>query len=168
MKLIEYISATIGTPGLITLLVCLLGAPLAYYFTVKANKRRIVHEAFKEFEKAFTLALHHLNDKRQTSYVTVHNEFSNHEKAMFAFEHFLDGEQKSRFKTKWVEYKKKCNDIDQYGYSIYIGEEGGPPTMGILEHIKDRQGNLIEIEPDKIHKREVQHLINKLLEIAKN
>jgi len=41
--------------------------------------------------------------------------------------------------------------------------------MGILEHIKDRrQGNLIEIEPDKVHKRELRHLINELLEIAKH
>lgn len=169
MKYIEYISSAFGTPGLIALLVCLLGAPLAYYFTVKANRRKIAHEAFKEFEKTFTLALHHLNDTRQTSYVIVHDEFPNHEKAMLAFEHILDGERKSRFKIKWAEYKIKCKKIEQYGYSICLGEEGGPPTMGILEHIKDRrQGNLIEIEPDKVHKRKLCRLINELFEIAKH
>ena len=168
MKYIKYISSVFGTPILIALIVCLLTALLTYYFAVKANKKNIRHEAFKKFEKTFTPALHHLYDTSQTSYVIVHDEFPNHEKAMLSFEHFLDGKHKSKFKIKWAKYKTKCKDIEQYGYSICLGEEGGPPTMGILEHIRDCQGNLIEIEPDKVFKRELSHLINELLEIAKH
>lgn len=168
MKYLDAISSAFGATGLIALLVCLIGASLAYYFTVKANKRKFIHEAFKEFEKTFTPALHLLDDPKQTSYVIVHDKFPKHEAAMLVFEHILEGESKDRFKAKWTEYKNKCEEIRQYGYSIYLGEECGPPSMGLLEHIQDRRGNLIEIEQDKTYKQELRGLIDELLNIAKH
>ena len=87
---------------------------------------------------------------------------------MLNLEHVLEGSCKDRFKAKWTEYLNNCEEIRQYGYNIYLGEDGGPPTMGILGHIKDRQGNLIEIEPDKVLKRKLRHLINELIEITKH
>lgn len=40
--------------------------------------------------------------------------------------------------------------------------------MGIIESIRDHQGNFIEIEPDKAYKKELKRLINELIEIAKH
>jgi hypothetical protein len=40
--------------------------------------------------------------------------------------------------------------------------------LGILEHIKNRQGNLIEIEQDKVYKEKLKKMINELLEIPKH
>ncbi len=85
---------------------------------------------------------------------------------MLDFEHILEGSWRDRFKAKWTEYLNKCGKIRQYGYNIYLGENGGPPTMGILEHIQDRQGNLIEIEPDKANKQELKRIIKELIDIA--
>ncbi|MCK4295148.1 MAG: hypothetical protein KAX28_00655 [Candidatus Marinimicrobia bacterium] len=169
MKDLENIANFIGTHGLITLLVFFIGAPLAYYFNIKANKRKLAHEAFKEFEKTFTPALHLLDDPKQTSYIIVANEFPKNETAMLAFEHILRGtKSEDRFKAKWTEYKNKGEEIRQYGYSIYLGEKAGPPSIGILEHIQDREGNFIEIEPDRAYKEKLKKLINELLEIAKH
>ena len=87
---------------------------------------------------------------------------------MLDFEHNLEGICKDRFKAKWTKYLNKCEKIRQYGYNICPGEKGGPPTIGILEHIRDRQNNLIEIEPDRAYKEKLKKLINELLEIAKH
>jgi len=88
---------------------------------------------------------------------------------MLVFEHILRGtKSEDGFKAKWIEYKNKCEEIRQYGYSINLGEKAGPPTKGILEHIRDRQGNLIAIEPDRAYKEKLKKLINELLEIAKH
>jgi len=168
MKYLETIANFIVKPVLIALLVCLIGALLTYYFNIKANKRKIAYNAFKEYEKIFTPTLHLLDDPKHTSYIIVADEFPKHEAAMLKFEHILRGtESKDKFKAKWNEYKNKCEEIRQYGYSIYLGEEAGPPPIGILEHIRDRQGNLIEIEPDSAYKEKLKKLINELLEIAK-
>jgi hypothetical protein len=88
---------------------------------------------------------------------------------MLAFEHKLRGtKREGRFKEKWFEYKTKCEAIRQYGYSIYLGDEAGPPSIGILEHIRDSQGNLIEIEPNRTHKEKLKKMINELLKIARH
>lgn len=87
---------------------------------------------------------------------------------MLDFEHVLEGSCKDRFKVKWTEYLNKCEEIRQYGYNICLGEDGGPPTIGIVEHIQDRQGNLIEIEPDKANKQELKRIVKELIEIAKH
>ena len=167
MSLLININSYFGVSGLLTILGFLIG--FLYWLDKRRDpQRKLSHDAFKSFEQTFTHALHLLNDQRQTSYIVVHDEFPNHEKAMLNFEHFLDKKRKIRFKAKWTEYKNKCKEIEQYGYSICLGEEGGPPTMGILEHIKDRQNNLIEIEPDKMFKRDLHHLISELFRIAKH
>ena len=176
MKYLETITNFIGPHGLIALLVCFIGASLAYYFNMKANKTKLAHQAFNKLAKIFIPTLHLLDDPKQTSYIIVADEFPKHEAAMVDFElehilkHILRGTKSGEdgVRAKWIEYKNKCEEIRQYGYSIYLGEEGGPPTMGILEHIKDRQNNLIEIEPDKMFKRDIHHLISELLKIAKH
>lgn len=87
---------------------------------------------------------------------------------MLNFEHILRGNKtEAKFKARWTEYKNKCEEVRLHGYSIYLGEEQGPPPIGILESIRDRQGNLIEIEPDKEYKQELRNLINELLKIAR-
>ena len=167
MTYLETIANFIGTPGLITLLVCFIGAPLAYYINIKVNKAKLAYQAFNEFKKIFTPTLHLLDDPKQTSYIIVADEFPEHEAAMLAFEHILRGtKSEDGFKAKWVEYKKECEEIRQYGYSIYLGEEAGPPPIGILEHIQDSQGNLIEIEPDRAYKEKLIKVINELVESA--
>lgn len=168
MKYLETIANFIGTPGLIALLVCFIGPPIAYYFNIKVNKTKLVHQNFNEFEKIFTPTLHLLDDPKQTSYIIVDDEFPKHEAAMLDFEHNLEGICKDRFKAKWTKYLNKCEKIRQYGYNICPVEKGGPPTIGILEHIRDRQNNLIEIEPDRAYKEKLKKLINELLEIAKH
>ena len=169
MKYLETIVNFSGTQGIKTLLVCLFGTFVAYYFNLKANKTKLVNQAFNEFEKIFTPTLHFFDDTKQTSYIIVADEFPKHEAAMLAFEHILRGtKREGRFKVKWIEYKNKCEEIRQYGYSIYLGDEAGPPSIGILEHIRDRQGNLIEIEPDRTHKEKLKKMINELLKIARH
>nr|MBC8361622.1 hypothetical protein [Candidatus Desulfatibia profunda] len=153
--------------GLLTILGLLLG--FLYWLDKRRDpKRKLSHDAFKSFEQTFTPALHLLDDPKQTSYVIVADELPKHEDAILAFEHILRGtKSEARFKTKCTEYINKCEEIRQYGYNICLGEDGGPPTIGILEHIQDRQGNLREIELDRAYKEKLKELINELLEIAK-
>jgi len=168
MSFLIAINSYFGISGLLTILGLLLG--FFYWLDKRRNPQRILsHGAFKSFEQTFTPALHLLDDPKQTSYVIVADELPKHEDAVLTFEHILRGtKNEARFKTKWTEYINKCAEIRQYGYNICLGEDGGPPTIGILEHIKDRQGNLIEIEPDKTYKEIIKKMINELLEIAKH
>ncbi len=151
MNFLIAINSYFGVPGLLTILGLLLG--FLYWLDRRRDpQRKLSHDAFKSFEQTFTPALHLLDDPKQTSYVIVADELSKHGDAVLTFEHILRGtKSEARFKTKWTEYINKCEEIKQYGYNICLGEDGGPPTIGILEHIKDRQGHLIEIEPDKAY-----------------
>jgi hypothetical protein len=161
------INSYFGAAGLLTIIGLLLG--FLYWLDKRREpQRKLSHDAFKSFEQTFTPALHLLDDPRQTSYVIIADEIPKHKAAMLDFEHVLEGSCKDRFKAKWTEYLNKCEEIRQYGYNICLGEDGGSPTIGILEHIKDRQGNLIEIEPDKANKQELKRIVKELIEIAKH
>ncbi len=168
MSFLIGINSYFGVSGLLTILGLLLG--FLYWLDKRRDpQRKLSHDAFKYFEQTFTPALHLLDDPKQTSYVILADELPKHEDAFLAFEHILKGtKSEARFKTKWTEYIDKCEKIRQYGYNICLGEDGGPPTIGILEHIQDRQGNLIEIKPDKAYKEKLKKMINELLEIAKH
>lgn len=168
IKLLIEINSYFGVPGLLTIISLLLGS--LYWLDKRRDpQRKLSHDTFNSFKQTFTTALHLLDDPQQTSYITIADEFPKHEAAMLAFEHILSGKKtENRFKTKWTQYKNKYEEIKQYGYSIYLGEKSGPPPMGIIESIRDHQGNLIEIEPDKAYKQELKRLINELIEIAKH
>jgi hypothetical protein len=161
------INSYFGISGLLTIIGLLLGF-LYWLDKRKDPQRKLSHDAFKSFEQTFSPALYLLDDPRQTSYVIIVDELPKHEAAMLAFKHILEGKRKDRFMAKWTEYIDKCEKIRKYGYNICLGEDAGPPTIGILEHIKDHQGNLTEIETDNANKQELKNIIKELIQIAKN
>jgi len=160
------VNSYFGVAGLLTVVGLLLG--FLYWIDKRRDpQRKLSHDSFKFFEQAFSAALYLLDDPRQTSYVIIADEFPKHEAAMLAFKHVLEGNRKDRFMAKWTEYANTCEKIRKYGYDICLGEDGGPPTLGILEHIKDRQGNLTEIEVDNANKQELNQIIKEVIGIAK-
>lgn len=141
--------------GGFTLLGGLIGAWLNHYFAERRNKTERYNTAYDEFSKAFTPALHRLDNPEERTDDIIREEFPRHKDAFFSFEHIIRGTKSEiRFKEKWKEYDAKRERIYKYVWS-------GAPSSDFPELLESdgyRAKDFNQI---------LKKLIEELLEIAK-
>ncbi len=140
-----------------------VGAVAGYFFRLciedkiirKRDRDNRYALAYNAFSKAFTPALHLLDDPNQMTHDIIREECPQHEAAIFDFEHMVSGTKNEvRFKEKWSEYKNKCERIKKYTWS-------DPPITDFPDLIES-DGVTV-----KDFNKELKQLINELLEIAR-
>ncbi|MBI4680082.1 MAG: hypothetical protein HY753_02420 [Nitrospirae bacterium] len=164
MKFIDIMTTIrdyIGIPGIIALLICFISPLLAYCFRIKAQKKGFILEDVVLLEKAFNPTLYHIREGINSSYFIVHTEFGQHENAIKSFPMINKGLHGFCFKRHWSKYKKKCNEIRDYGKSLALSEKDNFPEDFLLANDSE------ELKRDNDNKKELVRLINKLLDSAK-
>jgi hypothetical protein len=158
-KITANVTAFIGTiSGFIAMVIV---AIVTYIFRVKAQKRGHSYEAFKEFEKAFTLAQHLLKEGKENGYFIIHTEFPKHKAAMLNFQHILKGECLNTFTRKWEEYGKLCGEYKAHGKAIAFDETQEVPDKFIVFDDAEEQ------KRDDENRKTLLRLIEEILSIAK-
>ena len=151
----------IGITGIIALIICFIGPLLTYYFWITARKKGLIIEDISMLDKAFTPTLHNIRDGRDNSYIIVYNDFAQHEAVIKSFPMINKGLRGFCLKKHWNKYKKKCDEIRDYGKSIVFDQKCEFPDNFMIAEDPE------EMKRDKRNKKELTSLINNLLKCAK-